>query len=122
MNIDTLTIAEARQIAALFNTNQIPQGSALSMKSEVIPANPFEIGGKYFIRTVTHHYTGRLIAIYAGELVFDTAAWIADDGRLSDSLKSCEFNEVEPYTDKLILGRSGILDAVLIKTLPVSQK
>lgn len=41
----------------------------------------------------------------------------------TDAVAKCEFAEVEPYGDKqVILGRSGILDAVQIKTLPLSQK
>lgn len=49
--------------------------------------HPFEVGKNYFIRTVTHHHTGKLVAVYDHELVLENAAWIADDGRLSDALK-----------------------------------
>jgi hypothetical protein len=35
-------------------------------------AHPYVIGEAYFMRTVTHHYTGRLVAVYDNELVFDT--------------------------------------------------
>lgn len=40
----------------------------------------WEIGANYFIRTVTHHYTGRLIHIDERELVLESCAWIADNG------------------------------------------
>ncbi len=84
---------------------------------------PYEIGESYFIRTVTHHYTGRLIKVYKNELVFKEAAWIADDGRFHDALKTGEFNEVEPFVNDVILGRGAILDATKFHhKLPLSQK
>jgi hypothetical protein len=114
MNIESLTIGEARAIAALF------QGQL-----QTAPAsNPFEIGKNYFIRTVTHHLTGKLIEVYPTELVLVDAAWIADDGRLADALKSEEFSEVEPFPDdrRVIVNRASLIDAQTIKKLPRSQK
>lgn len=86
--------------------------------------NPFEVGKNYFIRTVTHHHTGRLVAVYPQELVLQDAAWIADDGRLADALKTCQFEEVEPFpeTQSVIIGRASIIDAVQIDKVPTSQK
>jgi hypothetical protein len=111
MNIETLTIGEARQIAELFG-------------SKTGCAAPFNLNKNYFIRTVTHHLTGKLVAIHEKELVLEKAAWIADDGRFSDALKKCEFNEVEPFPDgsQVIVGRAAIIDAVEIRTIPTSQK
>lgn len=117
MNIEQLTIGEARAIAALF----AGQPCAVTAAS-----HPYTIGGNYFIRTVTHHITGKLIEVGPQELVLMDGAWIADDGRLSDALKKGgEFNEVEPFPDdtRIILGRASIIDAQLITgKLPRSQK
>jgi len=88
-------------------------------------SHPWKIGANYFIRTVTHHFTGRLDAVYPTEIVLLNTAWIADDGRFSDALKSGEFNEVEPYpgTGRVIIGRASLIDACELTTpLPVSQK
>ena len=85
----------------------------------------WEVGQAYFIRTVTHHYTGRLVKVTAKELVIDEAAWIADDGRFADAFKNGEFSEVEPYPEgaKVIFGRGAILDAVKwTAQLPKAQK
>lgn len=84
----------------------------------------FEIGKPYFIRTVTHHYTGRLVAVGDKELLMEGAAWIADDGRFQTALANAEFKEVEMYppNSRVIIGRGGILDAVVIEKLPTSQK
>lgn len=112
MNIETLTIAEAREIARLFSQQTSP-----------FVDNPYRVGANYFIRTVTHHYTGTLAYVGTQELVITDAAWIADDGRFSDALKSGEFSEVEPYPNgRVIIGRAAILDASEINSTPRSQK
>lgn len=72
----------------------------------------WEIGKNYFIRTVTHHYTGKLVGVTDKELILEGVAWIADDGRFAEALKTGDFSEVEPYPDgKVILGRGALLDA-----------
>ena len=115
MDISKLTIAEAREIAALFNN---------ASKLPTSQGHPFEIGSNYFIRTVTHHLTGKLIEVYPTELVLIDAAWIADDGRLYDALKSETFKEVEPFPDnrRVIVGRGSLIDAQKIEKLQRSQK
>ena len=85
----------------------------------------WEIGKAYFIRTVTHHLTGRLLKVTSLELVLEDAAWIADDGRFADLLTKFTPNEVEPYPDgaKVIVGRTSIIDAVEWQAkLPRTQK
>lgn len=86
--------------------------------------HPFKIGANYFIRTVTHHHTGRLVQVTQTELVLEDAAWIADDGRFADALKTCEFAEVEPFPKgrRVIVGRGSLIDAVEIEKVPMSQK
>ena len=84
---------------------------------------PFEIGGKYFIRTVTHAHTGQVKEITGQFLVLEKAAWIADTGRFYDALKNTKFDEIEPFTNDLILNMESIIDATLIDgDLPESQK
>ena len=109
MEIDKLTIGEAKKLAALFSVAQ--------------PDHPFEIGAVYLIRTVTMIDTGRLLRVTPTELVLEDAAWIADTGRFSDALKAVSFNEVEPFPDgEVIIGRGAIIDAVKIKETQRSQK
>lgn len=85
---------------------------------------PFWQPGKnYFIRTVTHHHTGVLVELNEHEVILEKVAWIADDGRLTNALKTCDFNEVEMFPEgKVLVGRGGIIDAVQIEKLPSSQK
>ena len=113
MNIEDLTIGEARKLASMFsNTQPVQQIS-----------DPWEIGKNYLIRTVTMIDTGKLVAVGPTELVLEQAAWIADTGRFTGALKSCDFSEVEPFPEgQLIIGRGSIIDAIQIEKLSRSQK
>ena len=86
--------------------------------------SPWQVGKVYFIRTVTHHLTGRIKSVGAIELVVTEAAWIADDGRFSEALKSEQFSEVEPFPSgkEVIIGRQSVIDAVEISAPQLSQK
>jgi len=87
--------------------------------------HPFEIGKNYLIRTITMIYTGKLEAVYEKELVISSASWIAETKRWADSVKTGEFEEVEPYPDdaKVTIGREAILDATTVNwELPREQK
>ena len=112
--IENLTIAEAREIASMFGTNLPASGAS----------HPFEVGENYYIRTVTHHLTGKLVEVHATELVLEQACWIPSDGRFADAIEKSKFDEVEPFPKKsrVIIGRGSLIDAVTIETLPVSQK
>ena len=114
MKLDDLTIGEARQLATMFASNP-------TTPTDV--AGPWEIGKDYLIRTVTMIDTGRLVAVGSTELVLESAAWIADTGRFSGALQSCDFSEVEPFPEgKVIIGRGSVIDAIQIPKLPKVQK
>jgi hypothetical protein len=85
--------------------------------------HPFIIGEKYFLRTVTFHYTGRLTKVFDKELVFEDVAWIADDGNFSQSFTK-DYEEVDPFPDgEVIVGRGALLDmAIIKKDLPRTRK
>jgi hypothetical protein len=86
--------------------------------------HPYKIGANYFIRTVTHHLTGKLTFVGASELALTSASWIADDGRFSQAVATGEFSEVEPFPagKTVIVGRGSLIDAVEIEKLPTVQK
>ena len=112
--IDSLTIAEAREIASLFSRGEYP-----ALKSP----HPYEIGQPYLIRTVTMIDTGRVVEVTDHEIVLEDAAWVADTGRFADALKSENFSEVEPFPDgRVIINRASVIDAVRINKLQRSQK
>lgn len=82
-------------------------------------SNPFmEIGLVYFIRTVTHYFTGRLAWVGDKEIVIEDACWIADTGRFNEFLKDKnKANETEPFPEgsAVIVGRGSIIDMVEYK-------
>jgi hypothetical protein len=97
MNIDSLTIGEIKQIQSLIGTT--------------VDTHPYQIGKNYLIRTVTMIQTGKLVAVTNQELVLEDAAWIASTGRFNECLKDGTFDEVEPFPDKIIVGRGSVIDA-----------
>ena len=77
-----------------------------------------------FIRTVTHHYTGKLLCVKDGFLMLKDCAWISDDGRFSTALSSGVFEEIEPFLDGIVfIGLGAILDiSEFMHELPRKQK
>lgn len=82
----------------------------------------WQIGQAYHIRTVTHYWTGRLVAVTPQELVLEDAAWIANTGRFTDFFSDGP-DEVEPVDGPVIIGRGAVIDAqIWTIALPRSQK
>ena len=78
-------------------------------------SNPFMVvGNTYFIRTVTHYFTGRLIWVGEKEMVFGECAWIADTGRFNVFMAGGDASEVEPFPEDshVIVGRGALVDMV----------
>jgi len=98
MNINELTIGQAKDLAAMFLT---PQN-----------AIPFVVGKNYFFRTITHHLTGHVESVHGKFLKLSTAAWIADDGRFSEAMKNGVFSEVEPFSQHVFINTDSLIDAV----------
>lgn len=73
-------------------------------------SSPIRVGQAVFVRTVTFHYTGRIVAVTKDEIVLSDAAWIADSGRWANALATGQLNEVEPYPGVVSIGRSAIID------------
>ncbi len=113
INIKDLTLGQLDELRAL-----------LGQPTTLAKPHPYEIGKAHFVRTVTHHFTGILREVYDEELFFDHCAWIADDGRFSDAVKTGNFNEVEPYpqNDRVIIGRGSLIDCKTVDFIPPSSQ
>lgn len=98
MDISSLTIAEAREIARMFSGD-------CGRKT-----HSWQLDEKVFIRTVTMYYTGRVVAITDEDVVLDDAAWIPDTGRFSEAMSTGVFAEVEPFPGSVCVPRGGIID------------
>ncbi len=95
----------------------------LEVVSRPAATHSLRVGDAVFIRSVTHHYTGRIVAITDSDIVLEDAAWIADDGRFFDALSTGKLNEVEPYPAGCIVCRGAILDVSSWKhALPRAQQ
>lgn len=116
MNINDLTIGQLRELTPLIN------GHVTQSKS-----HGFEVGKAYFIRSVTHHYLGRVIEIYNLCIVMEACVWVADDGRFH-KLMGGEWDsssEREPYgkEKKVQIFFGGMLDATEWSLeIPTSEK
>jgi hypothetical protein len=72
---------------------------------------PWVVGTCYIVRTVTYHVVGRLVGVTDHELVFESAAWVADSGRWHEALTTGKLREVEPFPAPVIVGRGSVCDA-----------
>ena len=82
-------------------------------------SNPYLIvGNDYFIQTVTHYYTGRLVWIGHQEIAVEQAAWIADTGRFHQFMSGEMANEVELYGNgTLLISRGSIVSMIKRKLI-----
>lgn len=100
-------------------------GLALENKPAVTinSKSPFEIGKKYFIRTVTLYMVGEVVDIKGNFIIFKSASWIADTGRFADFIKSGEADEVEPINATYGVATTAVVDFVEWNhSLPNNQK
>jgi hypothetical protein len=87
------------------------------LKSKKIDANvkkdSYIVGKNYFIRALWKHYTGKLIMVTEQSLIINKAAYILDDGRFMDAMKTGVFAEVEPYPEdeEVLIAKYHIQDA-----------
>ena len=112
-----------KMIELLLEVLKTKSGSVINSGKRI----PFEVGKKYFIRTVTYHSTGEVSDIVGDFLILKKGAWIADSGRLNDAMKK-GFNkidsaEIEPYEVEWMINVNSIVDACEYPySLPVEQK
>jgi len=112
MNINDLTIGEAKALAALF--------SAGSNSETKLP-----IGKNVIVRTVTMIYTGKLIEVTATDLILVDCSWIPETARFMQFVENGDVKQCEPYPSGLpvFINRGALLDVCeLKKDLPRSQK
>ena len=85
----------------------------------------FEIGAEVFIKTVTYHYTGRIVDVVDGFVFLEDVAWIADSGRFTEFMKEekePQSLEAELYGDRIVKINIGSITEVVERKLVVVQK
>ena len=98
------------EVISIDGQDYVKKGAEYKPRKEGV----WEVGKKYFVRTVTMALHGVLVEVTATELVLMEAAWIADTGRFSNFVNGAAPNEVEPFpqTKAVIVGRGALVDAV----------
>lgn len=110
MNINELTIGDAKELAEMFGSNK----QCIEKLTK--------IGDKVFIRTLTYHYTGKVIKDTGIYVELSNCCWIADSGRFYTAILKGELKEVEPIGTAKIL-YSNIVDCIEWKhDLPTEVK
>ena len=74
-------------------------------------SHSFETGENYFVRTVTYHHVGRLVAVTDSDLVLEDASWVADSGRFGEAIASGQLSEIERFASDVIISRGAVVDA-----------
>jgi len=54
------------------------------------------VGQKFFFRTVTYHFVGKVVKRVGTFLQLENASWVADSGRFMQAIKDGTLDEVEP--------------------------
>lgn len=102
---------------------EIPLAELISAMATRQPDLSEFLNKNLFIRTVTYHYTGRVVDVSSAFLKLERAAWIANSGRWANALETGELDEVEPYPDEVYIAVSSIVDiSIWTHPLPDKQK
>ena len=113
MNINDLTIGQAKELSAIFGGQQ-----------KSCPSN-YPIGKNVIVRTVTMIYTGRLEQVTDSDLVLVDCSWIPETERFMSFVAEGKVKECEPYPDGLhvYINRGALLDMCELRNdLPRGQK
>lgn len=73
----------------------MPKTVLVSTDTEAPALSEF-LGEKLFIRTLTYHLVGKVVAIVDHFFELEDASWVADSGRFMNAIKEGKLNEVEP--------------------------
>jgi len=117
MDINELTLGQIKELTAVLNI-----GVASDKKK-----HDFEVGKAYFIRTVTHHYLGKVVEICDQCIVVKACVWVADSGRFREFLTGewSAQSEREPFPrdKKVQLFIGSFIDGMeWDKEIPESEK
>jgi hypothetical protein len=109
MNIEEMM---QKIVSSELNIRDALESVSFAQKSDESHRLAKHVGKNVFIRTVTHHYTGKATGLSDGFITLVTAAWIADDGRFNEAISAGKLNEVEPYPDgmEVDIGIGSIID------------
>ena len=100
MNLDELTIGEAKSLASMF-------GSSSSCTKPMA-----QLGDKVFIRTLTYHYIGEVIEETPEYIKLSKTVWVADSGQFTKAIQKGELSEIEIIGVDTHVMKSNIVDCI----------
>lgn len=83
-------------------------------KSDGKVQTPIRVGNAVHIRTVTHYYTGKIVAIEDDHLVLVRCSWIAwpsQEWKTLLSMGKIDSADIQPFPGPVAIGRGAIVDA-----------
>jgi len=106
VDLNELTIGEVKQLQSLLAGNIPSRGER---------KHDFEVGKRYFIRSVTHHLLGEVVEVCDLCVVLEKCTWIADDGKFSAAMRgewsdSAE-HEIYPPEVRVSVYFGGLIDS-----------
>lgn len=81
--------------AALEGDDVAERGLIDFLQEEDVCVNPFKVGKKYLVCTVTMYYVGRVKAVGFGTVDLEEASWVHWTGRLSELCKTLDFRKLK---------------------------
>lgn len=109
------------KVITIDGTKYVPETELLKVKKEKVgDSKVFVIGEEVFVRTVTYHYTGRIVDVVDGFVFLEEVAWIACSGRFTEFMKDekePEGMESELYGDKIVKINIGSITEVVGRKL-----
>jgi hypothetical protein len=70
-----------------------------SEQVNVVKPHPFEVGKAYYLRAVTYHMVGKVVAVNGSWLTLSDASWVADTGRFGEFITDGTVSESENVGD-----------------------
>ena len=70
----------------------------------------FTVDDKVFLRTVTYHLIGQIVARDGDWLELSTASWVADSGRFGEAITTGQLSEIE-YVGTAYVNLATVTDA-----------
>lgn len=116
------------KVITIDGTKYVPEAEYLKLKRQSKATGGsvvFEIGAEVFIKTVTYHYTGRIVDVSEGFVFLEDVAWIADSGRFTEFMKEekePQSMESELYGERIVKINIGSIVEVVERKLVVSQR
>lgn len=81
-----------------------------------------KVGSMVFVRTVTLYYVGKVKAVDGMGIVLSDAAWVADQGSMSESLLTGKVKDSDYFPDDVFVNTGAVVDITPWRHGPLKSK